>query len=78
MERNVRWESMAATLAVAAVLTTGAAVTVDRAGCDEPGQWLQTAESVELVGSCLDSADLPVAPVPTRPAPVERPFSLDD
>ncbi len=77
MVHSARWGPVAATLAAAAVLAGSAVVTADRAGCDEPGRWIVTAGSVELVGGCLDSADLPVAPPPTRPGP-ERSVPLGD
>jgi len=60
---------VAATVAMAAVLTGAAAVTADRAGCADPGSWVVRSGSVELVGGCLDSENLPVAPPPARPAP---------
>ncbi len=78
MGRSARWMPVAATVAVAAVLAGAAAVTADRAGCDDPGSWVVSGGTVDLVGGCLDSADLPVAPPPAQPAPhapVAVPFS---
>jgi hypothetical protein len=69
MGRSARWMPVGVTVAVAAVLAGAAAVTADRAGCDDPGTWVERGGAVELVGGCLDSADLPVAPPPARPAP---------
>ncbi|MDQ3600058.1 MAG: hypothetical protein M3408_02145 [Actinomycetota bacterium] len=69
MARSARWMPVAATVAVAAVLAGAAAVTADRAGCDDPGSWVVRGGDVDLVGGCLDSADLPVAPPPAGPAP---------
>lgn len=42
-----------APLLVAAVLTGAAVVTVDRAGCDTPGQFVETDRGLELVGGCM-------------------------
>jgi len=69
MGRSARWMPVAATVAVAAVLAGAAAVTADRAGCEDPGSWVVRGGGVDLVGGCLDRADLPVAPPPGRPAP---------
>lgn len=69
MARSARWMPVAVTVAVAAVLAGAAAVTADRAGCDNPGSWVVRGGDLDLVGGCLDSADLPVAPPPGRPAP---------
>ncbi|MDQ2883680.1 MAG: hypothetical protein M3Y48_21615 [Actinomycetota bacterium] len=53
-----------------AVLLAGAAVfTADRAGCAEPGSYVPVPGGVQLVGGCLNSADLPVAPPPLKQAP---------
>ncbi len=76
MARSARWRPVAATVAVAAVLAGAAAVTANRAGCDDPGSWVVRDGGVDLVGGCLDSTDLPVAP-PTQPAldvPAPVPF----
>jgi len=69
MGRSARWMPVAATVAVAAVLASAAAVTADRAGCEDPGSWVVRGEGVDLVGGCLDRADLPVAPPPAPSAP---------
>ncbi len=51
--------------AVAAVLLSGAAFyTVERSGCDDPGHYVTTGDTVELVGGCLEPGDLPVGPAP--------------
>jgi len=51
--------------AAAAVLLSGAAVyTVQRSGCDDPGHYVTTDGTVELVGGCLERGDLPVGPAP--------------
>ncbi len=71
MAGSARWMPLAATAAVAAMLTGAAAITVDQAGCDEPGTWVFTAEGPQLVGGCLDSEDLPVAPPPGAPGSAE-------
>jgi hypothetical protein len=74
MARSARWMPLAATVAVAAMLTGAAAMTVEQAGCDDPGSWVLKSEGARLVGGCLDSADLPVAP-PAEPGPAQ-PASL--
>lgn len=49
---------------VAAMALAGVAVfTVNHAGCSDSGQYVQHDGVVELVGSCLNPADLPPAPV---------------
>jgi hypothetical protein len=61
---------------VAAMALAGVAVfTVTSAGCADAGRYVQHDGSVELVGGCLDPADLPRAPVqpahdlaPAKPA----------
>ncbi len=77
MAGSARWMPLAATAAVAAMLTGAAAVTVDQAGCDEPGTWVFNAEGPQLVGGCLDSEDLPVVPPPAEPGPAQ-PAPLGD
>lgn len=60
-----------ATVAAAALLSGAAAMTVQRAGCDEPGRYVQVGEQVELVGGCVEPGDLPVGPARAtdNPAP---------
>lgn len=62
-----RWTPVVVTAGVAALLAGAAVFTADRAGCAEPGSYIRTASGVHLVGGCLNSADLPVAP-PPQPA----------
>jgi hypothetical protein len=61
-----------------AVLLAGAAVfTAERAGCAEPGSYVQVPGGVQLVGGCLNGADLPVAPPPRKqstPPPPAKPL----
>lgn len=65
-----RWMPVAVTVGVAALLTAAAAVTVNQAGCADPGSYVRVPGGVQLVGGCLNGADLPVAPVPLpRPVP---------
>ena len=66
--RRAALAPVVATLAAAALLSGAAAYTVDRAGCDDPGRYVQTAETVELVGGCLEPGDLPVGPAAENPA----------
>ncbi|MGH3753590.1 MAG: hypothetical protein ACRDRP_12985 [Pseudonocardiaceae bacterium] len=56
------------TAGVAALLAAAAVVTAGQAGCDEPGRYVSAPGGVQLVGGCLNSADLPVAPSPVQPA----------
>lgn len=60
-----------ATAATAALLSGAAFYTVQRAGCEDPGHYVRTGDTVELVGSCLEPGDLPVGPAPQErdPAP---------
>jgi hypothetical protein len=67
MER--RWLPVLVTAGVAALLAAAAVFTADRAGCAEPGSYVRTPSGVQLVGGCLNSADLPVAP----PQPIHHP-----
>ncbi|MQA16003.1 MAG: hypothetical protein GEV09_18195 [Pseudonocardiaceae bacterium] len=69
---------VAVTGAVAALLTGAAAVTADQAGCDHPGTWVVDAGGAQLVGGCLDSEDLPVAPAPPDRARPPAPVPLGD
>jgi hypothetical protein len=65
-----------APLLVAAVLTAIAVVTVESAGCDEPGHYERVGGSYELVGGCIAPGDIVVpepAPVLPRPAPDDAP-----
>jgi hypothetical protein len=68
-----RWLPVVVTAGVAALLAGAAVFTADRAGCAEPGSYVRTPSGVQLVGGCLNSADLPVAPPPVpKPAPQPR------
>jgi hypothetical protein len=59
-----------APLLVAAVLTAIAVVTVQSAGCDEPGRYELVAGTYELVGGCIAPGDLVVPePAPVSPLP---------
>ncbi len=62
MGRSDRWLPVVVTAGVAALLACAAVVTADQAGCDEPGRYVSAPGGVQLVGGCLNSADLPVAP----------------
>jgi hypothetical protein len=54
--------------AAAALLLSGAALyTVQRSGCEDPGHYITTNGSVELVGGCLEPGDLPVGPTQVDP-----------
>ncbi|MFC0114431.1 hypothetical protein [Kibdelosporangium aridum] len=50
-------------LATAAALAGVAVFSASSAGCASPGQYVQRDGYVELVGGCIDSHDLPPAPL---------------
>jgi hypothetical protein len=56
-----RW-SVAVSLIVAAAMATIALITVQRAGCGDPGHYVLRGNGYELVGGCVEPGDLPVAP----------------
>ena len=51
-------------LASAAALTGAAYFTVDSASCGSPAQYIRHDSHVELVGGCVDGADLPATGTP--------------
>jgi hypothetical protein len=53
---------LAGATAAAMALAGVAVFTVTHAGCSDAGHYVQRDGAVELVGSCLDPADLPSAP----------------
>ena len=70
---------LAGATAAAMALAGVAVFTVSHAGCADAGRYVQRDGTVELVGSCLDPADLPSAPVqnqhnvkPVKPASVQH------
>jgi hypothetical protein len=73
-----RWMPVVATAGVAALLAGAAVFTAQRAGCPEPGSYVRVPGGVALIGGCLNSADLPVAPpaAPQSPRPAKK--SLGD
>jgi hypothetical protein len=61
--------SVAVSVAIAAALATIAVVTVEQAGCDDPGHYVLDAQGYELVGGCVEPGDIRVTPgVPAAPA----------
>ncbi|MGH4016187.1 MAG: hypothetical protein ACRDSL_20145 [Pseudonocardiaceae bacterium] len=62
MGRGTRWMPVAVTSAVAALLACAAIVTAGQAACDEPGSYVFAPGGAALVGGCVHSDDLPVAP----------------
>lgn len=70
-----RWMPVVVTAGVAVVLAGAAVFTAQRAGCPEPGSYVRMPGGIALIGGCLDSADLPVAPppVPLSPQSPKRP-----
>ena len=69
-----RW-SVAVTLIVAAAMATIALITVQRAGCTDPGHYVARGSGYELVGGCVAPGDLPVIPEQqaVSPEPDHRP-----
>lgn len=58
---------MVAAVTSALALTGAAFYTVDQATCGDPAQYVRHDNHVELVGGCVDGADLPaVTPDGTR------------
>lgn len=49
-------------LASAVALTGAAFFTVHQAGCAQPGSYIRHDHHVELIGGCLDPAELPGKP----------------
>ncbi|MGQ0717156.1 MAG: hypothetical protein ACT4NP_07530 [Pseudonocardiales bacterium] len=66
MNLSGRWMPIGVTAGVAALLACAAVITAGRAGCAEPGRYVSAPGGVQLVGGCLNSADLPVAPPPVQ------------
>ncbi|MGH3785871.1 MAG: hypothetical protein ACRDRG_04820 [Pseudonocardiaceae bacterium] len=64
--RSGSWMPVVVTAGVAALLAGAAIVAADRAGCAEPGRYVSAPGGVQLIGGCLNSADLPVAPPPVQ------------
>jgi hypothetical protein len=64
-----RWVPVLVTAGVAALLAGAAVFTAERAGCAEPGSYVQVPGGVQLVGGCLNSSDLPVVPPPLKHSP---------
>jgi hypothetical protein len=60
----------------AAALTGAAFYTVDRASCADPAQYIRHDNHVELVGGCVNTADLPVT-VPDKFNPVTAPGEIE-
>jgi len=52
-------------LASAAALTGAAYITVDSASCASPAQYTRHDSHVELVGGCVDGANLPATGSPS-------------
>lgn len=73
-----RWMPVVATAGVAALLAGAAVFTADRAGCAEPGSYVQVSGGVQLIGGCLNSADLPMAPPPPKQSPPPQVKTLGD
>ena len=54
--------SVVVSVVVAVALAAIAVVTVERAGCDDPGHYVLGSRGYELVGGCVEPGDLPVSP----------------
>lgn len=69
------WRSpvaLVSSVAVSAALVVAAFLTVQQAGCSDPGHLVTRADgTVQLVGGCIAPGDLvvPGAPLPPPPAP---------
>ncbi|MGH3816036.1 MAG: hypothetical protein ACRDUV_26910 [Pseudonocardiaceae bacterium] len=61
-----RWMPVVVTAGVAALLACAAVITADQAACNNPGRYVSAPGGVQLVGGCLNGADLPVAPPPVQ------------
>lgn len=66
--RLVGVTSLAAAMAVAATLAGVAVFTASGAGCPEPGHYVTHGDQIELVGGCVNPAELPAAPAEDVPA----------
>jgi hypothetical protein len=65
--RRAALPPFAAMVAAAALLSGAAVYVVQQAGCDDPGHYVRTGDTIELVGGCLKPGDLPVGPAPAQP-----------
>jgi hypothetical protein len=63
-----RWPVVVSAI-VAAAMAAIALVTVERAGCADPGHYELHEGSYELVGGCVKPGDLPVVPQPSYDEP---------
>jgi hypothetical protein len=54
--------SLVVPVLVAGVLAAIALVTVEQAGCDDPGHLVLGSRGYELIGGCVEPGDLPVHP----------------
>lgn len=62
--------SLLAAMMTAAALTGAAFFTVSQVGCDDPGNYARHDDHIELVGGCVDPAELRGAkPAPDPDAP---------
>jgi hypothetical protein len=53
---------LVAAITSAVALTGAAFYTVDRVGCADPAQYIRHDNHVELVGGCVNTAELPSVP----------------
>ncbi|MEJ3653716.1 hypothetical protein WEH80_12100 [Actinomycetes bacterium KLBMP 9759] len=65
-----------APLVVAGALAAVAVVTVERAGCADPGRYELVGDHYELVGGCIAAGDI-VVPEPVPPTPAIAPGAPD-
>lgn len=78
MGQRTQWMPVAVTSAVAGLLVCAAVVTADQAACDDPGSYVLAPGGVQLVGGCLHSDDVPVAPPRDQQFPRPLAESLGD
>jgi hypothetical protein len=55
-------------VAAAAALAGAAVFTVSQAACPDPGHYVREGVTVELVGGCVNRAELPSTPGPANKA----------
>lgn len=65
--RRAALPPIVAMVAAAALLSGAAVYVVQQAGCRDPGHYVRTGDTVELVGGCLRPGDLPVGRAPAQP-----------
>lgn len=65
--------SLVGAVAAAATLTGVAFFSIARAGCEDPGAYVHHGDHIELIGGCLNPADLPGLPADPVHEPLNQP-----